>query len=94
MISNIKEETMELRDDLNVKILEVARRALTARDVMDFMRDKDQQRGYNDWAVKWMLYTDILALLTGRPENDCMTRRDFEDIIKEYGVQPNGEKDV
>jgi hypothetical protein len=85
---------MELRDDLNGKILEVARRALTARDVMDFMRDKDQQRGYNDWAVKWMLYTDILSLLTGRPANDCMTRRDFEDIIKEYSVQPSGEKDV
>jgi hypothetical protein len=51
---------------------------------MEFMREKDEKIAYNEWCVRWTVFSDVLSLLTGLPVTDCLTVNDFKDIIKEY----------
>jgi hypothetical protein len=71
--------------DLDKIIVNVAERAITSREVMDFMREKEELKTYDEWSVRWTVLTDMLVLLTGKQVAECMTRRDYENIIKEYG---------
>jgi hypothetical protein len=80
---NTKESDMETKD-LNKIIVTLAERAITSREVMDFMREKEELKAYDEWSVRWTVLTDVLALLTGKDTTECMTRRDFQNIIKEY----------
>jgi hypothetical protein len=71
--------------DLDKIIVNVAERAITSREVMDFMREKEELKAYDEWSVRWTVLTDMLVLLTGKQVAECITCRDYENIIKEYG---------
>ena len=77
---------MDMKQDLNKSIVELAARAITAREVMEFMREKEERQAYGEWTARWMTLTDVLSLLTGRGVTKCVAAQDLKDIIKEYSV--------
>ena len=74
---------MDFKPDINQVIIELCDRALTARQVRDYMRELDEKQAYSDWTQKWMVLTDTLSLLTGRDVMECLTVTDLENIKKE-----------
>ena len=78
-----KENEMEFKPDINRVIIELCDRALTARQVRDYMRELDEKQAYSDWTQKWMVLTEVLSMLTGRDIMECLTVTDLENIKKE-----------
>ena len=74
---------MDFKPDINQVITELCDRALTARQVRDYMRELDEKQAYSDWTQKWMVLTEVLSMLTGRDVMECLTVTDLENIKKE-----------
>ena len=56
---------MECKPDLNQVIVDLCDRAITAREVRDYMRSVDNKLAYSEWTHRWVVLSDVLSMLTG-----------------------------
>jgi len=73
------------KKDIRGVIRIITESALVAREIRDFVREKDVPGEYDRWTTKLQVYADVLALLTGREPINCYTTEDLGSIIKDLG---------